>query len=50
MQVPVSDYGVPPGYIAPKLYTNPEIEEIVVVALTGHQPLKNFGALLGLYI
>ena len=42
-QVPGVDIGSSPGYIAPKLYTNPELEEFVVVTFVGHGQLKTFG-------
>ena len=45
-QVPNVDLGSTPGYIAPKLYTNPELEEFVVLTFTGLERLKNFGQLL----
>ena len=45
-QVPNVDLGSSPGYIAPKLYTNPEMEEFVVLTFTGHERLKKFGQLL----
>ncbi|XP_013420923.1 uncharacterized protein LOC106181165 isoform X1 [Lingula anatina] len=35
-----------PSYIAPELYTNPEIEQIVVLTLTGHLHMRTFGLFL----
>ena len=43
LQVPGVDLGSSPGCIAPKLYTNPELEEFVVVTFVGHEQLKTFG-------
>ena len=37
------------GYIAPQLYSSPELEEVVVLTLTGHAFMKNFGLFLGNY-
>ena len=36
-----------PGYIAPKLHTNSEMEQIVVLTLTGFALMKTFGIFLG---
>lgn len=46
-QTPDSDLNTEHGYIAPQLYSNPEIEEVVVLTLTGHAFMKNFGLFLG---
>ena len=34
------------GFVAPQLYSNPEMEEIIVLTLTGHAFMKNFGLYL----
>ncbi|KAJ8321417.1 hypothetical protein KUTeg_001030 [Tegillarca granosa] len=44
------DYDIevnPSSYIVPKLYTNPEVEEIVVLLLLGHEVLKSCGLFVG---
>ncbi|KAK2148746.1 hypothetical protein LSH36_485g02057 [Paralvinella palmiformis] len=45
--IPHSDLSTTPGYITPRLHTNAELEQIVVLTLTGHQMLKTFGLFLG---
>ncbi|XP_074653052.1 dynein axonemal assembly factor 8-like [Tubulanus polymorphus] len=42
-KMPDNEIQPSPSYIAPKMYTNPELEEIVVIALTGHQMMKSMG-------
>ncbi len=46
-QVPERDLSSTPGYIAPKLHSNPEMEQIVTLTLTGHLHMKTFGIFLG---
>ena len=47
IQVPENDLSTTPGYIAPQIHSNPEIEQIVVLTLTGHLYMKTFGLFLG---
>ena len=46
MQTPDGDLRTEFGFIAPQLYSNPEMEEVVVLTLTGHAFMKNFGLYL----
>ncbi|CAH1795909.1 unnamed protein product [Owenia fusiformis] len=46
-KVPEHDQIRSPGYIAPKLHTNPEMEQTVCLTLTGHLLMKTFGLYLG---
>ena len=36
-----------PSYVIPKLYTNPELEQITVLMLLGHDILKTSGLYIG---
>ena len=46
MQTPDGDLRTEFGFVAPQLYSNPEMEEVVVLTLTGHAFMKNFGLYL----
>ncbi|OWF38942.1 uncharacterized protein LOC110465662 [Mizuhopecten yessoensis] len=41
------EISVNPSFVVPKLYTNPEMEEIVVLLILGHSNLKSCGLLVG---
>ena len=47
LQAPDHEIQPSPGYIAPSLYTNPELEQILVLSLTGLVFMKNLGQFLG---
>lgn len=36
-----------PNFVVPKLYTNPEMEQIVILILLGHEIQKNSGMFVG---
>jgi hypothetical protein len=38
---------VNPNFVVPKLYTNPEVEQIVILLLLGHEIQKNSGIFVG---
>lgn len=38
---------VNPNFVVPKLYTNPELEQIVILLLLGHEIQKNSGMFVG---
>ncbi|XP_060073808.1 dynein axonemal assembly factor 8-like [Ylistrum balloti] len=41
------EISVNPSFVVPKLYTNPEVEEVVVLLILGHSNLKSNGLLVG---
>ncbi|XP_033757946.1 uncharacterized protein LOC117340288 isoform X2 [Pecten maximus] len=41
------EISVNPSFVVPKLYTNPEVEEVVVLLILGHNNLKSCGLLVG---
>jgi hypothetical protein len=49
LQTPDHEITPSPSYIAPALYTNPEMEQIVTLALTCRQMMKTSGMFVGKY-
>ena len=49
LQTPEADVISSPGFIAPELHSNPELEQIVVLTFTGNAFMKSSANFLGMF-